>query len=188
MRYPVNLSSEPFRRDRPMVFGTAVVAVLLVILLGVFISLAASERNRAKEAREMIAKVERQIRTMSAEQTKLESVLRKPENAEVLDRSVFVNALLQRKGISWTRIFNDLEKVMPHNVRLVSVRPQLNGPNDVLLDMEVGAQSSEPVVELMMHLESSPQFGAVNIHSWRPPSQSDPLFRYRVSVTYAQKI
>jgi type IV pilus assembly protein PilN len=171
-----------------MVFGTAAVAVLLLILLGIFISLAASERNRAKEAREMIAKVERQIRTMSNEQTKLESVLRKPENAEVLDRSVFVNALLQRKGISWTRIFSDLEKVMPHNVRLVSVRPQLNGPNDLLLDMEVGAQSSEPVVELMMHLEGSPLFGSTTIHSWRPPSQSDPLFRYRVSVTYAQKI
>jgi type IV pilus assembly protein PilN len=171
-----------------MVFGTAAVAVLLLILLGIFISLAASERNRAKEAREMIAKVERQIRTMSDEQTKLESVLRKPENAEVLDRSVFVNALLQRKGISWTRIFSDLEKVMPHNVRLVSVRPQLNGPNDLLLDMEVGAQSSEPVVELMMHLEGSPLFGSTTIHSWRPPSQSDPLFRYRVSVTYAQKI
>jgi type IV pilus assembly protein PilN len=96
--------------------------------------------------------------------------------------------LLQRKGISWTRIFSDLEKVMPHNVRLVSVRPQLNGPNDLLLDMEVGAQSSEPVVELMMHLEGSPLFGSTTIHSWRPPSQSDPLFRYRVSVTYAQKI
>ena len=50
---------------------------------------------------------------MTAEQAQLDAVLRKPENAEVLERSVFLNALLVRKGISWTRIFADLEKVLP---------------------------------------------------------------------------
>lgn len=188
MRFPVNLASEPFRRDRPMVVGTAAVSVLLVILLGIFISLAVSERNRAKEARGLIAKVESQLATMNTEQNKLEAILRKPENAEVIDRSVFTNQLLLRKGVSWTRIFNDLEKVLPHDVRLVSVRPQLNGPNDLLLDMEVGTQNAEAVVPFLMNLESSPMFGSTTMHTSRPPSQSDPLFRYRVSVTYAQKL
>ena len=188
MRFPVNLASEPFRRDRPMVVGTAAVSVLLLILLGIFISLAVSERNRAKEARGLIAKVESQLATMNTEQNRLEAVLRKPENAEVLDRSVFTNQLLLRKGVSWTRIFNDLEKVLPHDVRQVSVRPQLNGPNDLLLDMEVGSQNAEAVVPFLMNLESSSMFGSTTMHTSRPPSQSDPLFKYRVSVTYAQKL
>ena len=188
MRFPVNLASEPFRRDRPMVVGTVGVSVLLIILFGIFVSLAVAERNRAKEARGLIAKVEGQLQTMAAEQTKLESVLRKPENAEVLDRSVFTNQLLLRKGVSWTRIFMDLEKVLPHDVRLVSVRPQLNGPNDLLLDMDIGTQNAEAVVPFVMNLERSPMFGSTTMHNSRPPSQSDPLFRYRVSVTYAQKL
>ena len=33
-----------------------------------------------------------------------------------------MNELIERKSISWTRIFADLEKVMPYNLRLVSVR------------------------------------------------------------------
>ena len=41
----------------------------------------------------------------------------------MLERSVFLNALLYRKGISWTRIFADLEKVVPHNVRIMSDPP-----------------------------------------------------------------
>ena len=188
MRFPVNLASEPFRRDRPMIVGTAAVSVLLVILLGIFISLAISERNRAKEARGLIAKVDAQLRTMSAEQSKLEAVLRKPENAEVLDRSIFANQLLMRKGVSWTQIFTDLEKVLPHDVRLVTVRPQLNGTSDLLLDMEVATQNADAVVPFMMNLEKSPVFGSATPHSSRPPSQSDPLFKYRVSVTYAQKL
>ncbi len=188
MKIPVNLSSEPFRRDRPMVVGTVVAAVLLVILLGIFTSLAIAERNRAKETRQAIAKVTQQLRTLSNEQGRMEAILRKPEDAEVLDRSVFVNTLIQRKGISWTRIFSDLEKVMPHDVRLVSVRPQLNGPNDLLLEMDLGSPNPDSVVNFLRQLESSPLFGFNTIRSTRPPSQTDPLYRYTVSVSYAQKL
>ena len=47
------------------------------------------------------------------EQARQDAILRQPENAEVLERSLFLNALLYRKGISWTRIFADLEKSFP---------------------------------------------------------------------------
>ena len=76
----------------------------------------------------------------SAEQANLDAVLRRPENAEVLERSVFLNALLYRKGISWTRIFADLEKIMPPNVRVMNIRPFVNEENQVTLDMTVGAE------------------------------------------------
>ena len=67
--------------------------------------------------------------------------MRRPENAEVLERSLFLNTLIDRKAISWTKIFEDLEKVMPYNVRLVSVRlPAVDSNNQVLLDMVVGAK------------------------------------------------
>ena len=48
--------------------------------------------------------------------------LRRPQNADVLEQSVFLNALLKRKGISWTKIFADLEKVVPYNVRIIQIR------------------------------------------------------------------
>jgi len=188
MKIPVNLSSDPFRRDRPVLVASVAVGVMLTLLLAVLVSLAVSERNRAKEARNEIASVDAQLRSMSTEQVKIETMMRRPENAEVLDRSQFINALLLRKGVSWTKIFNDLETVVPHNVRVVQVRPQLNGPNDLLLDMTVASQTVDPVVQLLMNLESSPLFGTTTIHSWLPPSQSEPLYRYRVSVTYAQKL
>ena len=188
MRIPINLASEPFRKDRPLVIGSVVVGAMLAVLLVVLISLAVSERNRARESREIIAKMEKQLSAMAAEQAKLDAVMRKPENAEVLDRSLFLNALILRKGVSWTRIFGDLENVTPHNVRLISVRPQINRENDMLLDMVVGSQSAEPVLNFLMQLEGSNVFGSTTIHNMLPPSQSDPLYRYRVSVSYAQKL
>jgi len=59
----------------------------------------------------------------------------------VLERSVFLNAVLYRKGISWTRIFADLEKTVPYNVKVLAIRPSVNSQNEVMLDMTVGADS-----------------------------------------------
>jgi hypothetical protein len=54
--------------------------------------------------------------------------------------------------------------------------------------MVVGADSSEPVIRMLTLLERSPQFGETLIHNFAPPSQSEPLFRYRISVNYTQKL
>ncbi len=43
-------------------------------------------------------------------------------NAEVLQQSVLLNALIERKSISWTRLFADIAGVQPNGVRLIQVR------------------------------------------------------------------
>jgi type IV pilus assembly protein PilN len=184
----INLASEPFRRVRPMLAAGGLAALLLTGLLGFLIALSVTEKGQAAQSRQTIARLEAQLRTLSSQQAQLESVLRKPENAEVLDRSLFLNSLLYAKGISWTRLFDDLEKVLPYNVRLIQVRPQVNSQNQISLEMVVGADSSEPVIRMLTLLERSPQFGETLIHNRMPPSQSDPLLRFRISVNYAQKL
>jgi type IV pilus assembly protein PilN len=188
IRVKVNLASEPFRRDRPMLAASAVVGLLLVALLAMLVAIAFAQRGQETETRVAIDGLRRQMQTLGAEQAKFEQILRRPENAEVLDKVLFINTLLYRKGISWTKIFADLEEVVPHNVRVISVRPQVNAQNDVLLDMVVGAQSQAPVIDMLKRLESSPQFGQTAVHNWLPPAQTEPLFRYRISVSYGQKL
>ncbi len=188
MRFRINLASEPFRRDRPLVVASVLLAALLTGALALMIRLAVIEHVDRTDSRETVAKLEAQAARLAGEQAKLEALLRRPENAEVLERSLLLNTLLQRKGISWTKIFSDLEEVLPHNVRLVSVRPEVNAYNEISLQMVVGATSSEPVLQLLMTLEQSPRFGPTSLHSWLPPSQNEPLYRYRVSVNYLQKL
>ena len=68
-----------------------------------------------------------QISAATKQQAEFEAVIRKPENAEVLELSVFLNTLLNRKGISWTRILADLEKTMPPNVKVLNIQPYVTG-------------------------------------------------------------
>ena len=164
MRVAINLASEPFRRDRPLVAAFVAVGVMLVGLLGMLIYLAvgrAGPRGRsARGNRQNRNPVEDMQRERASP---FEGVLRQQQNADVLDRSVFLNDLLTRKGVSWTRIFSDLEKVTPHNVRLITVRPQINANNDLSLDMVVGSQSAESILNFVMQLEASSVFGKTTV-------------------------
>jgi type IV pilus assembly protein PilN len=185
---PVNLSSEPFKKDRTILIASICMAIVLVTALVFQISVIKRERHAARSNRGALLQLERQLQTLNREYGSLSAQLRQPANTAVFDRSVFLNQLLQRKGISWTRLFSDLEAVFPPSVRLVNVRPYLTVDNEVQLDMVVGSASPEPVIDLMQRLESSRVFGATALLSSQPPSQNEPIYRYRLSVSYAQKL
>jgi len=188
MKISINLASQPFRRDRAMLVASVAVSVLLVGTLGALISLATTDRTQLVDLRAEVDRMKSQLRARTQQQQSLDGVLRQPQNAEVLERSVFLNTLLYRKGLSWTRILADLEKTMPAKVRVLNIRPYVTGKNQVTLDMLVGAESAEPVIDLYKALEGSDLFGAVTPQSVLPPSQSEPLYRYRFTVNYAQKL
>jgi len=96
-----------------MLAASIAVSLMLVGTLGVLISLIMTDRALLADVRSDVDGLNRQIRAATAEQERLDAVLRKPENAEVLERSVFLNSLLYRKGISgrgssptWRRPFH----------------------------------------------------------------------------------
>ena len=66
--------------------------------------------------------------------------MRLPGNEVVLDRSVLLNTLIKRKAISWTKIFSDLQTVLPENVRVLTIRPTVNAQDQLFLDMTVAAE------------------------------------------------
>ena len=189
MRVPINLATEPFRRDRHIMAGLTVASAALMVSLIVLITMAVSARNRAAEIRAEVERLNAQVRSLNSEQTSFDATLRQPVNSEVLERSLLLNSLLERKAISWTRIFSDLERVLPSNVRLISIRlPRAAGPSQVTLDMIVGAQGPEPVLSLLRKLAADPLFGPAGVSNVLAPNQNEPLYRYRVIVNYAQKL
>lgn len=187
MKIPINLASQPFRRDRAILAASVAVTVLLTITLGALISLAMADRTQMADTRGEVARLNARLASLSKEQAQLDAVLRKPENAEVLERSVFLNELLVRKGISWTRIFADLEKVLPPNVRVIQIHPTVDARNHITLDMQIGSESPDPVIELLRKMAAAP-FSNPQPKLQQSPSQAEPLFRYRLSVDYDQKL
>jgi Tfp pilus assembly protein PilN len=188
VRIGINLASEPFRRDRPMLVASSAVAIVLGISLIALIWFALLDRGAVARDRQLQARLSRDLARLKADRTKYDREVRKSENAEVLDQSLLINALLMRKGISWTKMFADLEKTLPPNVRITQIVPQVNSLDQVTLDMTVAADSPEPLVVFIQKLEGSDVFGSASVPVSQAPSQTDPFYRYRLTVTYAQKL
>jgi type IV pilus assembly protein PilN len=189
MRVPVNLASEPFQRKRATIVGTTVFAIVLLILAGVQTYLILAERERASEDRQAVAALTQQLNAVNQEQARIDATLRQPENAAILEQSVLLNALIERKSISWSRLLADIEGVLPNGARLVQIRlPQINSRNEVTLDMEVGTQQPVSAEDFTTKLQESPLFGPATLLRSDPPSQTDPLYHYRLTVSYAQKL
>jgi hypothetical protein len=188
MRVPINLASQPFRHNRALLIGSSVLAAIMIATLVMLISLARIDRKNKRESLKQLAVAQAQLAGVQKEQALIERELRQPWNATVLEHSVLLNDILRRKGISWTRIFSDLEKVVPYNVQVLQIRPQLDKNNNVYLQMVLGADDAKHLNAFLEKLESSSVFGATMVSTIVPPSQTDPLIRYQVSVIYAQKL
>jgi len=188
MKIQLNLASEPMRRDRPIIVASAAVGLLLCITLAALIGLMITDRSAMAESRQAINQVQRQLAKTNAAQAQLDAKMRLPENSSVLYRSQLFNTLIRRKSVSWTRIFSDLQTVLPYDVRVVSIRPQLNGRGDLSLEMVVAAQTPEPVIGFISKIELSSLFGDVTQTSQTPPTQTDPLYRVHLTVMYDQKL
>jgi type IV pilus assembly protein PilN len=188
MKIPINLASEPFRRDRAVLVASSAVGALLIASLAALVMLANADNAQLADLRKEVTQLRAEIAAAGKQQADFEAVIRKPENAQVLELSVFLNTLLGRKGISWTRILADLEKTMPGNVKMLNIQPYVTGRNQLILSLQVGSEGPEPVILFYKKLESSDLFGGVTQNIYQPPSQSEPLYRYRFTVNYAQKL
>jgi len=188
MKIPINLASQPFRRDRPMIAASILVTVALTGLLAVLIWFYLQDRDQLTGINKEIARLNRQIHDVTTEQTRLEGIMRQPQNASVLEWSVLINTLLYQKGISWSRLLSDLEKTLPYDVKVLAIHPQVDTLNHVRLDMTLGSDKMGSLVQALEDLEKSASFGTATPVSSRPPTQAEPLYQFRFTMKYAQKL
>jgi len=63
-----------------------------------------------------------------------------------------------RKSFSWTSVFANLERVMPENVRLISLSPFIDEEGRTGLNMEIRGRSFADASEFLRILEASHNF------------------------------
>ena len=158
MRLDINLATRPYEDAREFWvrwgLGVALLALLTLGLLG----LAVKGWTKAGRDRHDIAQLQARIAERDQERIKAQAYLDMTVNRSTRDQSQFVNGLIQRKSFSWTRVFEDLEQVMPTNLHVVSLRPELNEQNQMQLDMKVAGDSRGAAVELVHRMEGSRHF------------------------------
>jgi len=167
MRIDINLASQPYEDSRRFwtYWGTGL--VLLGMLTALLLFLAVTRFVDASRDRRQISTLESQLAAFDKEKSQAESMLNQPGNRVIRDRSRFLNALFQRKAFSWTRVFEDLERVMPAHLHVVSIRPDMSADNNLEIKLVVGGETSEQARDLVRKMEASKRFKETRIESER---------------------
>jgi len=158
MRLDINLASQPYEDARQfwLRWGTALaVAVILTLVL---LTITISGWFNARRDHAKIAELRAQIAQRDLKREEAEAFLNRPENRATRDQSQFLNQLIERKSLSWTHVLEDLEKVMPARVHLISIHPELDEDNQLKLKMAVGGDSRDRALDLVRRMEESGHF------------------------------
>ncbi len=158
MRLDINLATRPYEDAREFWgrwgLGVGLLGLFTLLLLG----FAVRSWVYAGRDRQDIRHLQQQIAERDHERGTAQSFLDQNVNRSTRDQSQFLNGLIQRKSFSWTRVFEDLERVMPSNLHVVSLRPEVNEQNQMQLDMKVAADNRLAAVELVHRMEGSKHF------------------------------
>jgi type IV pilus assembly protein PilN len=163
MRVDVNLATHPYDDARRFWFrsGGALVA-LGILTLGLVYFTLLGWVTAAKD-KGLIGQNLHQIADRDGEKTAAQALMNLPQNSVTRDRSQFLNALFYRKSFSWTQVFEELERVMPPRVHVVSIQPEFAPDNELAIKLAVAGDSRDRALELVRRMEESQHFQQTQI-------------------------
>jgi type IV pilus assembly protein PilN len=158
MRININLASNPYEAAREYTRRLGMVVAALAVLTVGLVGYILYQRSHTRDINEKIAVVKQEIAGLDAEKAQAQGILNQPQNRDVADQSQFLNQLFVRKSLSWTRVFTEMERLMPPNIHVVSMKPEFNRDNQLVLHVVVTTPARDKAVELVKRMEKSRHF------------------------------
>jgi hypothetical protein len=158
MRLNINLASQKYEDVRRFyVRWSAAIgcsAVLLVLLIG----LAWMNHSSSSKSGDRIRQTQEEIASLQKDRAAAERVSNLPENHDVTEQKNYWNRQISRRQLSWTQLFNDLQKIMPARAYLSSVHPEITPEKRLKLTLMIAGDTHGNGLELVQKMEKSERF------------------------------
>lgn len=153
-----NLARRPFLETRRLDLFAGVLLGLSALLLWWNVDSWLAERHQGAAA-ERIAQQEAEIRRLSADAAAARETAEKAVTADVKLEVDFLNQLIRERTFSWVRMLARLERAVPDEVAISTIRPEFGrGQNRVRLSLAGISQDSEGFLLLLENLFADPAF------------------------------
>jgi type IV pilus assembly protein PilN len=159
VRLNINLATKPYQDVRRVLLRWGGVVLLLAVCTVALVTTAVSSWRQARDVNARISALKSEIAVLNRQHDEALAQLGLPQNQSVVENSKFLNGLIARKSFSWTRVFMQLEQIMPPKLHVVSISPELQSrTSTVEVHMTVAGTSREAALDLVKRLEQSPSF------------------------------
>jgi len=185
MNVRLNLATKPLESHRRFLVGAGLLALLggiVFLAMGwhVYSTLRAQEALRLKEQEN-----NRRAALLQSRRRELDEFFARPENAKLKERANFVNGIIDERSFDWTRMFMDLEKIMPVGVHVVKIQPQLE-KGHMFVKLTVGATTDESKIKFLHAMENSSAFSNVELVSIHGAQAGGDLATLELNAIYAR--
>jgi len=182
MKLRLNLASAPQENNRPFIAGAALIGTVGLLACALLSHAAYVSWRSSRDLRAGISRWESQIRSDRQRRQNLESYFNSATAHQTLDRSEFLNSLIDGRSFPWTKIFMDLEQTLPPGVRVVSIAPKLvNGRAEVTL--EIGAESDASKIQFLEAVEKSKVFSGMVVKDEKYAEQAGASDKIVLNLT-----
>ena len=189
MRLDINLATQPYEDGRrfwmrwgPVLGGAGLITLGLAIT-------AISSWAAARKDQVQISNFQDQIAKCEQERAKAQEVLDRPQNRSTRDQSQFINGLIRRKAFSWTQVFSDLERMMPPELHVTSIHPELSKDNQLQIKLSVAGKSRERALQLVHHMEQSRRFLQPRVEEENATrDQGGDVFHFEIASIYIPEV
>ncbi len=185
MNTQLNLSSRPFR-NRTLPWILAACGFVLALFAGFFV-LAEYQRisNQTKNVKAEINEIDPKINQLEADARKIRQSLN-PEQLVLLQSA---HNLVDRRRFSWSRLFADLEGVLPGDVSVshIGIRDVVDqGGGRMLaeLDFSVMSKDYQSVVNMLNEMNDSGKFQSVELRAQDLQRDKGNLTEYSMQLRY----
>jgi type IV pilus assembly protein PilN len=163
MRFNINLASQPYEVARQFRRRMQAVVAALGLAAVILVSYIVYQRIHSRDVNRQLSEVRQEINSLNQEEAQARTILNRPENRDVAEQSDFLNELFARKALSWTRVFTEMERIVPYDLHVVSMKPEYTKANDLMLRIVVATGSRGRAVELVRRMEKSNHFRQAEI-------------------------
>lgn len=172
MKVRLNLATSPLENNRRFLLGAGALGTLALALLVMLSVHTVRVWRENREIRGEISRLENEMRDLRRDRKELETFFKEPGTKQVMDRAALLNGLIEQRSFPWTRIFMDLERLLPEGVRVVSISPHMR-EGRVEVRLMVGATSDELKNKFIRTLEESKEFREVQLLGESRPERGD---------------
>ena len=172
----------------------ALLGVVVLILGFTAVRSELRSRNEFRALLDQTKQLEMDIQNLRSTQKEMQDWLETPQVTQIRKRSALLNSLISQKSLSWTRMFQDLEGMLPSGVRITGIAPQSEHQNEPQTQPEillgVSAPTIGPIVDFIKRLEDSPKFDdpVVGEQAYPTESEENGEIRVTLSARYVQSL
>lgn len=161
MKTHFNLATESLENNRRFLAGAGLLGIIALVALLLLSLHVVQVRQSNATMRAEIDRVQSQIASLQRQQETLRQQFKAPQAVEAMQRSQFLNGLIEQRAFPWTKMFADLGHILPPGVRVISISPEMDKEGKVKVTFTIGAVNEEQGNKFLQALSSSPLFSDV---------------------------